>query len=513
MYVPAGVYLVNTGTIDFSSSTNPFRVMGADRGLSVIIPNGTGDVIKFGASDGCSVSSIAIFSSGATQTAGNAINTNGCDDLLIDNVLFNNQFVDVNVNATSIKVSVQRCVHTHSVSNGANSVGMLVTNGAAGDTYLGPDVVMTDTAATRRRACIEVTQSGHFEVNQCNLTGSAQGMLVDPGAGVIVADGFINHSLFDSNTVNGVTLNAASATSTIKSIHFVNSWFSGTVVTSGLAGFLSTGTAGGILNGVTFTNCRALNNQTHGYQHDFGTDFEWIGGRAAGNSAATNNTSSGLRVAAAVSNWGVTGGKYGGTDGAATGGQQKYGIEVVAGAGNNIRIVGPDLIGNVTQGLLYSATGLDYYVDGCINGPRRQCRRLAADNTAITATTATDVPGMTFDVEVGADYAFSFEVFTTDTAVTGIKFAIVVPTGATLDAVVTGWLSATTLRQDVLSVSGTLQATAINTTITTVFHHRIQGLIRAASAAGVCKLQVAVVTSGSLVVKRGSVFVATPALT
>jgi hypothetical protein len=522
LFLGPGVLKISTGIIDYSTgvgaTTGPQGIRGVDRGLTVIIPNGTGDVVKFNAAvDGCSAQDFAIFSSGATQTAGNAINTNGADDVLIRNMLFNNQFVDVNVQNTSIKVSMQQLVHTHSVNNGANSVGILVTNGAAGDTYIGPDVVMSDTGSTRRRACVEVVQSGHFELNQCNLTGSAQGLLIDPGANQSAVFGFVNHTLLDSNFVNGCTINATSATScVVKSIHFVNSWFSGTVSAglggSGAAGFLSTGTAGGVVNGITFTNCRALNNQTHGYQHGFGTDFEWIGGRSSGNSAAATTTSSGLSAAAGVSNWGVIGGKWGGSDQVATGGQQKYGIEVVAGAGDNIRIIGPDLIGNITQGLLFGATGLNCYVEGCINGPRRQARRATADAAAITATTATDLPGMTFNVEVGASYTFSFDVLLTNTAATGHKFAIVVPTGATIDAIAFEAVTAATFRQDTILAGATLTATAVQTVAATEMHHRIVGVVQGATAAGVCKLQAAVVTSGSLVLKRGSSFVATPAL-
>lgn len=512
VWAPAGVYLVDTGTIDFSSSTNPFRFGGSDRALTVIIPNGTGDIVKFGGSDGCSVTDIAFFSSGATQTAGNAIHTNGADDLLIDNVLFNNQFVDIFVDNTSLKVSMQRCVSTRSVNNGATSVGVLVTNGAAGDTYIGPDFVFSDTGSTRRRACIEVTQSGHFEVNQVNATGSAQGLLVDPGAGQIVADFFVNHSLFDSNSVNGVTLSAPTATSTIKSGHFINAWFSGTVTITGGAGFVSSGTAGGIINGIEFVSCRALNNQTHGYQHGFGTDFRWLGGKVGGNSAASSNVSDGINVAAGVSNFSIIGVKSGGTDGASTGGNQRWGIFVAVGASDNYTITGNDCTGNNTGGVSDSGTGLNKYVDANLPGPYRQARRLTADSTAITATTATDIAGLAFNVVPGSNYTFAFECFATNTAVTGHKYAIAVPAGSTITAVIFGALSATTFRQDPIVASATLSATALATVATTMFHHRIVGVCTAPTAPGVCKLQAAVVTAGSLVHKAGTSFVATPCM-
>lgn len=356
---PPGVFLLNAGILAFTSSA-PCEIYGCGRGTTVLLCNQTtGTMLQLAPGvDGVAVHDFAIYQSGAPNTAGNGLDLNGADSATITNMLFVNQFVDINVQSNAFKVSIERTLHSQT-NGSATSVGILVTNGAVGDTYIGPDVVMSNTGATRRRASVEIVQTGHAEMNQCNLTGSAQGLLVDPGAGQIVADLFVNEVLFDSNTVNGVTLNAATATSTIKSVHFVDSWFSGTVAGAGQAGFLTTGTAGGVINGVEFVGCRALNNQTHGYQHGFGTDFRWIGGKVGGNSSASSNTSDGLNIAAAVSNWSVLGGKYGGTDAAATGGQQRYGIAVAAGASSNVVISGPDCIGNLTGPLLTTGvTGL-----------------------------------------------------------------------------------------------------------------------------------------------------------
>lgn len=358
MFIPAGVYLVNTGIITALSTTAPGSIQGADRGVTVLIPgSATGDMILCpNGDDGFSIKNLALYQTGTPQTAGSLINTNGCNDLLIEDVLFVNGFYDVNVNGSSIKVNITHCYHSQT-NGSANSVGILVNNGAAGDTYIGPDIVMSNTGATRRRASVEIIQSGHFEVNQCNLTGSAQGMIVDPGAGQIVADGFINYSLFDSCTVNGVTLNAATATSTIYGLHFVNSWFSGTISGTGGAGLVTTGVAGGILNDVEFIGCRALNNQTHGYQHGFGTDFRWNGGKVAGNSQAGAAANDGINIAAGVSNFMIVNVKSGGTLSATTGGNQRYGINVVAGASNNYIINGNDLIGNSTAPYFDGGTG------------------------------------------------------------------------------------------------------------------------------------------------------------
>lgn len=355
--IPPGVFKVDPAVFTGFGSA-PITIRGAGRGVTVLVPNnGTGDFIHLNSSvDGVDIGDFAIYNtSGTPFTANDGIDTNGADDVYIHDMLFVDLFNDINVNGSSIKVSMQRTVHSQTNGN-ASSVGILVTNGAAGDTYIGPDVVMSNTGATRRRASVEIAESGHYEVNQANLTGSVQGLLIDPAAGKIVAFGFHNEILCDSCTVNGMTLSAATATSTIKNIHSVNSWYSGTVAGGG-AGVVTSGTAGGIINGITFTNDRFLNNQTHGVQHGFGTGFRFVECQAKGNSQASANASDGINVAAAVSNWNVNGGKYGGTDSAETGGNHRWGIFVAAGASNNYSVVGADLTGNTSGPLSDGGTG------------------------------------------------------------------------------------------------------------------------------------------------------------
>ena len=380
--LPAGVFKVNTGVFT-GFGTSPITIRGAGRGTTVLIPaSGTGDMILLPAGvDGIQISDFAIYQTGSPQTAGAGIHTNGADDVDIDRMLFVNLFQDIFVDNSSIKVSIQGTVHSQN-NGSANSVGILVTNGAAGDTYIGPDVVMSNTGATRRRASVEIVQSGHYEVNQANLTGSAVGIMIDPGAGQIVAFGFHNEVLCDSCTLNGMLLNAATATSTIKNCKSTTSWYSGTVAGTGGAGVLTQGVGGGIVNGFTFTNDRFLNNQTHGFQHGFGTDFRWDLCDMKGNSQAGANTSDGLNIAAGVSNWAVVGGKYGGTDAAPTGGNQRYGIFIAAGASSSSAIDCADLSGN-TSGPLSNSSTTPILITNCV-GYANGLKTTAAAATVLT---------------------------------------------------------------------------------------------------------------------------------
>lgn len=289
----------------------------------------------------------------------------------------------------SIKVSIERTLHSQS-SGSATSVGILVNNGQAGDTYIGPDVVMSNAGSPRRRASVELIESGHYEIIQCNLTGAAQGILIDPGTAQSVAFGFHTNVLCDSCTVNGMTLSAATATSTIKNIKSANSWYSGTTAAAGLSGVVTSGTAGGIINGITHSMDRFLNNQRHGYEHGFGTDFRWDSCDMKGNNAvnaAIGTGYDGLNVAAGLSNFSVNGGKYGGTDTAVTSPNQRYGINVLAGAGDNIKIGPDDLSGNRDGPLQFGATGRNTFVNGCPGLPQSYVR--GASSGAISTTQIT----------------------------------------------------------------------------------------------------------------------------
>ena len=432
--LPAGVFKCNTGVFTGFNAANPLTIHGQGRGVTVLIPtSGTGDMVHLTAGmDGVQIYDFAIYQTGSPQTAGAGINTNGANSVLIQRMFFVNLFQDIFINNSSIKVSIQSTLHSQT-NGSATSVGVLVNNGAAGDTYIGPDVVMSNTGATRRRASVEIVQSGHYEVNQCNLTGAAQGILIDPGAGQIVAFGFHNEVLCDSCTVNGMTMNATTNTSTIKNIKSTTSWYSGTIAGSGGAGVLTTGVAGGILDGVTFTNDRFLNNQTHGFQHTFGTDIRFDLCDMKGNSQAAANTSDGLNIAAGVSNWVVVGGKYGGTDAASTGGNQRFGIFIAAGASSASAIDTADLSGN-TSGPLSNASTVPILIANCV-GYANGFKTTAAAATVLTTVeqVVVQLPIPANSVKVGTVFRVSLSYHPAATTIITVRMRIGAA-GTTADA-------------------------------------------------------------------------------
>lgn len=366
--LPPGVFKLDN-TVFTGLPIGSGGLLGPGRGNCVLIPSSAGTFITLPVTPG-SESFVArgftvYNTSGTPFTSGIGLSTNGGNNILAEELSFIDLFQDISVNGGSIKVSLQKLVH-YQTNGSATSVGILVDNGLAGDTYIGPDIVMSNGGATRRAACVNIHESGHYEILQSNLTGSQRGILIDPAAGKIVGFGFHQQVLCDSCTVNGIAITAPTSTSTVKNIKSNLSWYSGT--TGGGAGGVTTGVAGGIINGLTFTNDRFLNNGGDGFTHGFGTDVRWGDCDMKGNSlpanGGTTNTKDGLAVAAAVSNWSANGGKYGGSDTVPTATTQRYGITAAAGAGDNIRIAVDDLSGNATGPLQILATGVNIFIAG-----------------------------------------------------------------------------------------------------------------------------------------------------
>lgn len=378
VYFPTGLYLISSA---LTTLPNNCALRGADRGSTVLLVASTfltGDIITCPAGgDGITIADIALFSS-TTRTSGAGINTNGCNDIIVQDFTLNGMFNGIYVNGGSIKVLITNGqINASGVGTG---VGILIVNGAAGDTYL-RGIVMSNPAATASRplAGIRVQQTGHSSILECNVTGCLTGLQVDPGAGQLVNYLFVDHALFDSNSTNGAWFNAATATSSIQSVKCANAWFSGSGTGPGL---LTAGVSGGVLDDLELVACRFLNNGTHGVSHGYGTNLAILGGTIAGNSVASANTSDGVNVAAGVSNWKVVASKIG-TAGAARTVQQRYGVYVNSGASNFYQVANNDLIGNQTGALSDNGTGPVDQMGPNIGGNR--LGGVAALSAAVTA--------------------------------------------------------------------------------------------------------------------------------
>jgi Pectate lyase superfamily protein len=355
VYFPEGIYLVSSALT--SPNANGIVFMGAGRGASTIYVAtafATGDVLAFTSGKAyCEVRNLQFFAQG-TRSSGAFINTNGATDIIISDNVLTGPFVGINVSGSSIKVRI-RNTEINSIV-GTTGVGISVNNGAAGDTYIGPGVVMSN--ATQPLAGIQILATGHTSCLEVNTTKCITGLLIAPGASQTATYVFIDHCLWDSCSTNCMSLNATTATSVIESVFMQNAWASGTT-SGGAAGLILTGVAGGIIDDIHFVNCRFLNNQTHGVQHGFGNNVTFSECTMAGNSQASSGTSDGINIAAGISKFVIIGCTIGtaGTSQAAT---QRFGVNVLAGASNSYTITNNNFTSNVTANIsdLGAPTGL-----------------------------------------------------------------------------------------------------------------------------------------------------------
>lgn len=372
---PPGVYKL-TAAITLASA-NGIVSAGYGRGPATLLVNfASGDLFALPASSEFWEFRSLQFFAGVTRTSGAFINTNGANDVIIDRFAMSGAFTGINVSGASIKVTVTNGTIDSTVA--ATGVGILVANGAAGDTYLGPRLIFSNSAGARPLADIRIQQTGHCQIDGVNATSGVSGLLIDPSTSQDVSYVFCSNSLFDSCGTNGLLVNPANvASARVRSLKFVNAWFSGS--SSAAGAFLSSQGASAVVDDVEFVECRFLNNGTHGLQHAFGTNVRVNGGTVAGNSAASSGVSDGINIAAAISDWSVTSCKLG-TAGTATSTSQRYGLAVTAGASNRYSITSNDFTGNVTGGFLDSGTGTNKVVADNVGG--------AVGSLPITATTA-----------------------------------------------------------------------------------------------------------------------------
>lgn len=381
VYFPPGIYKI-TGALT-TISANGIQLLGAGRGATTILVDAaTGDTITLGTStEFCQIRSMQFFA-GVARTAGSFVNVNGANDVIIDDFTMSGHFTGITVQNAAIKVYITRGTIDSAAST--SSVGILVSNGAAGDTYIG-DIVMSN-GGTIPLAGIRVQQTGHCRIFGCNVTKCDTGLLIDPGTSQDVTYMFVDDSLFDSGVSNGIKINPANiATARVRSLKFTDCWGAGS--SAGVGINLTSQGASAVVDDVEFVATRVLNNSSHGVSHAFGTNIRFIGGSIAGNSTASANAADGVNISAGVTDWSYEGVRIGPV-GTATN-TQRWAINIGAGASTNYKLLNNDLRGNGSGGtasgaLLDASTASATkvkYIQGNLG--------LAPDSRALTAVSAT----------------------------------------------------------------------------------------------------------------------------
>ena len=348
VYFPAGVYAIgSTITVNFSN----VMLRGAGWQSTILYATfTTTDILQFGngaSKSGSGLMNMSVWCS-AARTTGASINVNAMNDCLIQNFVINNCFQGILVQGTSIKVWIdQGEINNIGVTTG---VGIQVTNGLAGDTYI-QGIVMSNSPAAKPAAGIQITQTGHLSILRCNITSCIKGLHCNPAAAATdVTYLFIEHSLFDSCGTHGAHFNATvNAGARIRSVMAVNSWFSGTTTTGATSSGIEFTATTGIVDGASFVACRILNNQRHGVLiNAAATNISFTDCTITGNGAETVNTYDGINIAANVNGIAAINCKIG--QAGTAGNQQKYAINVAAGTSANLMFCNNDCQPNGTVG-------------------------------------------------------------------------------------------------------------------------------------------------------------------
>ena len=486
VFFPAGVYALGTATpITVPFNNVMLRGEGWQSTVLYYTAGTTGDVLQIGngsSKSGCGLTDMSVWKS-AAGTTGSNININAMNSCLIKNFVVNNGFNGITVQGASIKVSIKQGeINNCGVTTG---VGIQVTNGAAGDTYVS-DVVMSNNPASKPAAGIQISQSGHMSIIRCNVTSFVKGLHVNPVTSQDVSYLFIDHTLFDSCGTHGAHFNGTTAaTSRIRSVMCVDSWFSGTTTTGGTSsGIEFTATGGAIVDGLQFVGCRILNNQRHGVLINAGpTNIAFNECTVAGNGAETLNTYHGFSIAANASGIAIEGCKIGQAGTAAN--QHNKAIDVAAGTSANLVFVNNDCQPNGTVGThgyinLGAITGGGNIIDNNypMTGKARGDSRVA-DTAAITTTETVVDSGTAFfkriaanSMRAGTTYRFKlWGTCTVTTAASTWQARVRLGTlGTTGDTAIVAWPTVTSGAVGSSNWNMTLEVTCRTTGASATFH-------------------------------------------
>jgi hypothetical protein len=198
-----------------------------------------------------------------------------------------------------------------------------------------------------------IKESGHFAIQHCNITSCVHGLYLYPSSAKDVQYGFVSESLFDSCGTTGVYLYTPTQASPgrLRSIKFTGCWLSGANTAGAGYGANLVGASNGVMDDISFTSCRFLNNGYHGINYTFGTNVRISDSTISGNSQAASNTYDGINIAAAVSDFEIVGNRIG-MAGTATN-TQRYAIYLASGASARYQIIQNDVGSNNTAPFIF----------------------------------------------------------------------------------------------------------------------------------------------------------------
>ena len=369
---PAGdTCLASTITI---SSPNIF-ISGVEMMLSKIRKRSNyGDVFVFTGNDATGayltnvgIRNLSIWTSVAT-TSGFSIKFNGVSRFVMDNIFVDQGYRGFGFFGALVGYINNTYIHYTNLFGQTNTNRMYALFDDAASTYGHPhcaDLFFTNYDWTGNGA-VFAAQYGIYMKTADGLWFS-NGRSACTAGGNVVFDASGDHDLgliwFNNHMTDaggsGVVFNG-SAPNYNGSIQFSNCNFKAGIHANSWGVLVQ---AGSKFEDVHFSNCviwqygrDGVNVSSSAFKH-----WSFDNCHVHSNSLASSNTSSGYAISGDCSDYSITGGSSGGR-----GGQQKYGILVTGGAGNNRVISNVRLTGNLTGKISDSATGTNKNISGNI---------------------------------------------------------------------------------------------------------------------------------------------------
>jgi len=326
VFFPPGDYKVTSLTV----SSRPTRLVGAGWASSLVTPSPSANLLTIPSATSQITVEHLYFRSSVTRTGGWYVN-NLSNNFRMSN--FHMLGASGGIRSTGTVVTIERGSMRDGV--GGTGIGIQIDDGY--DVSI-RDVVMAN--AVNLFAGIKVTQCGDLTIEDCNLMVCGDTLVLNPGAGQVIASVYANNTFFDT-AVRGLNIYTAGG-SVVRSI-FSQCWFSshtqGGIVIDG----------SGATNGVDFIGCHVFLCGTDGIKL-LGSNIlniRFNGCAVGGNSGA------GFTVVAGVSRFAIQNCRIGNAHGT---GANLYPIYIAGGASTGYIITGNDMSGN-TNAMADGGTG------------------------------------------------------------------------------------------------------------------------------------------------------------
>lgn len=417
LYFPGGFYTFNS---NIAVPAKVFTFQGAVAGINGSLTgfvwgsNVAGDLITLTSANYYSNFRDILFSCSVSQSAGSVVNTNGNA---------NTNFYRCVFSGLSSSSTLFNCINYNGTQGGNSSVvdscqffnftGTGIIGGCNTESFVIDKCVINGgiTVSTGAAAGINITIGGAIQIDNTDVIGCTNNLLINPTVGNVVASVFCCNTYFDNAFGSCIKISGAGAT--VRS-YFVGCSFTTAASAAGSSAVeISTTVAAGA-QGIDFLRCNVLNTfattgTTNGFLITGAADYSIVNCRVAGWTNGLNltpHTTAAATIAQIIGNIIGTSGGYG---------VNTVGILLNAGAATYgaLEIQNNDCSGNTTA-LTNNLT---------TNIPATSARYRITDNAGINPKGTVTTPG----VPVAG---------TTVTNTTGYRIQVVARNGATAPAAI-----------------------------------------------------------------------------